>query len=183
MMDLRLHYRTGLTLALAAMLATPLLRADEPIAAPPAPLLDEIGASRETPAPVEPLGAGPGLLAPVATDLDDGVVVPAGRRSSNGRSLAPVTIGDSSPAYIPGQAGSATQIYPTTPETLSVPEGAITTYPEGSMTTFDGSSYMPVEEFNPNEATVRISDLPGDQVGANPPGVRPSSRICPECRY
>jgi hypothetical protein len=179
MTDRFLTTRTRLMAALAVLLVAPVLTADEPIAAPPAPVINDAGevvASVGEPTSAPALGS----LAPVATDAPtDAGVVPAGRRDLGGRrgdfgALAPSTIGGGEPAYLPG--GTASGIYQQSPAQINVPEGT-------AINTLPGETIYPYGEIRGDEASIRISDKPAEMVGQNPPGARPSSRICPECRY
>ena len=178
MTDLRVNLRLCLAVAISAIAVT--TQANEPIAAPPAPVLS--GEPTLAPPVLPPVSVpnaeSSGTLAPVA--LDDsgssGVVTPAGRRSTGRNSLAPAVIGESTPAYLPGGGMDATQFYSSMPQVLPSTEGAM-------MPVMEGSPYTTIGDVNLGEATVRISDRPAEQVGDNPPGVRPSNRICPECRY
>ena len=181
MLDQTRTTRSCLAAAIAVLLVSSQLRANEPIQAPPAPLIDE--ADQIVPPATDVAAGGSGLLAPVATDaVPNGSeeIVPAGRRDQGGRRgaeglLAPVTIGGSGePNYIPGLASGP--VNATAPQEITLPEGAVMEgQPYGEMV-YEGG--MPLDE-----ATVRISDKPADQVGAAPPGIRANSRICPECRF
>lgn len=174
MMDLILTRRYQHATMIAAMLTLSGLQAAEPFAAPPAPIIND---ADEVVAPVA-LGTEPvvsGLLAPTATDSEpviDEEIVPAGRRAARGGQgayggLAPMTI-NGEPNYMPGLGGT---IYPVTPGEVSV-DGVV-----------DGTIIYPQGRYRGDEAAVRISDRPAEMVGPNPPTVKPSNRISPECRF
>ncbi|MFV0446551.1 MAG: hypothetical protein ACK5Q5_23515 [Planctomycetaceae bacterium] len=175
MMDLFRKHRIRLAAALAVALASPTLPADEPIAAPPAPVIDSTG---EIVPPVlgEVPAASSQSLAPVATDAPDDGIVPAGRRDAGGRrgaqgSLDSAVMGGDA-TYYPGGEGQFVE----TPQQFNLPEGSYL----GEVSSGEYGAYA---DINPYEATVRISDKPADQVGTNPPGVKLNNRVCPECRY
>lgn len=181
MKSLRWKYRSPFAAVVVAGTAWSSLQANEPITAPPAPVLtaqDEVVLPSLP--PLQESGAGAptrsASLAPAATDAPGtfpSPIVPTARRTE--RALAPSTIGGE-PAYIPGSAGSAMQIYPaSTPQVQGAPpaNGEVITYGEEVVYGAGGL----------DEATVRISDRPAEQQMGDVPGVRPSSRICPHCRY
>ncbi|MEZ6064505.1 MAG: hypothetical protein R3B90_02085 [Planctomycetaceae bacterium] len=103
-----------------------------------------------------PLVAPPAPLPVTAEPLvtSDSQVTPVARRNQNGIEAEQLYYGDSYQA--PGQF----------------------VYSEG-----DASGYLPGFEYNPDEAAVRISDLPAEQQGMDVPGVKASRLICPHCRY
>jgi hypothetical protein len=172
--------RAPLAAALAVGSAFGPLFANEPIAAPPAPSVTAIDEVVIAEPAIQESGAGAPALAPVSTDGAPGPIVPAARRSTD-RSLAPTTIG-SEPAYMPGSGNSA-QLYPvSTPQVLSAPEATAMSGGYGGEVVTYGQEYV-YGDTPLDEATVRISDKPADQQTGQVPGVRPSSRICPECRY
>lgn len=145
------------------------------LAAPPAPYLGSLAPVDTAAQPVLPAPLDVGL--PYDATERAGVVpaarrdamiisdVPGARRGAQ-RSLAPQSIGTDGSYYSPS--------YPTYP--VSTGPSTPTTAAEKLMT-------HPVSNYNPDEATVRISDRPAEQTFGDVPGVRPSHRICPHCRY
>ena len=158
-------------------------QANEPVAAPPADLSIAPPAPNVSPAPplapvttdagssVRPTLDGPMIGTPVdATERTASRSVGIDARGST--PLAPYSIGGSTSV-----SESSTYFPAATYAPISTSTSTIPTYP-ASMPT-----YVPTGDFHPDEATVRISDRAVESTFGDVPGVRPSSRICPHCRY
>jgi hypothetical protein len=117
---------------------------------------DARAAEPNTAPPLGSVQAAP--LAPVPTDSQGITVVDPGAGSAQG-SLAPQTL-DAAETYYPNSGSYV--------------------YSEGE--TIEGEEYYE-NDFNPNEASVRISDLPAEEQGMYVPGLKPSKLLCPHCRY
>lgn len=161
-----LNSKRLLTTACASLWSAASLWAGEPLAAPPAAPLVQPPISVVAPLAPAPTdisgggalsGGGPELLPPSPVDATyDSSVVPAARRDG---------------AYYGNPYG-----------------GRIGGEPISAPGSYYGTTGLPASELpnttmNLDEATVRITDRPAEEIGDCPPGVRVSNRICPHCRY
>ncbi len=134
---------------------------------------------------------GPRLGAPIDATLPRPGVVPAARQDGSNpspggvqRALAPQNTGVFSETYSSGSLSPGTVYAPFSPQgaTYSGTFSGSATIPAAT-TAAEKLATLPLTQFNPDEATVRISDRPVEETLGDVPGVKPSYRICPHCRY
>jgi hypothetical protein len=138
---------------------------------------------------------GPLFGAPIDATLPRPSVVPAAQQdaplngktftSSMQRALAPQNTGVIGETYSSGPLSPGTVYAPFSPQGATYSgtfSGSGAMFPPAT-TAAEKLATLPISQFNPDEATVRISDRPLEETLGDVPGVRPSHRICPHCRY
>lgn len=137
---------------------------------------------------------GPLFGAPIDATLPRPGVVPAARQdgpiggapSPGGaqRALAPQAMGAvGETSVFSSPLPSGTVYAPLTPQTVTYSGTYSGAMLPPATTAAEKLATLPISQFNPDEATVRISDRPIEETLGDVPGVKPSHRICPHCRY